>query len=52
MTTMTIVDTCVLIFDALDPKRLITPTAKQALNAAEQENQLFCRDIVGNSYVD
>lgn len=42
--TMTIVDTCVLIFDALDPKRL-TPTAKQALNAAESENQLFCSDI-------
>lgn len=42
---MTIVDTCVLIFDALEPKRL-TPTAKQALNEAEPENQWFCSFFV------
>jgi PIN domain nuclease of toxin-antitoxin system len=39
-----ILDTGVLIFDALAPNRL-TPTAKQAIMDAEQQNQLFCSDI-------
>jgi PIN domain nuclease of toxin-antitoxin system len=41
---MKILDTCVLIFDALAPHRL-TPTAKQAIMDAEQQNQLFCSDM-------
>lgn len=41
---MKILDTCVLIFDALAPHRL-TPTAKQAIMDAELQNQLFCSDM-------
>ncbi len=41
---MKILDTCVLIFDALAPHRL-TPIAKQAIMDAEPQNQLFCSDM-------
>jgi PIN domain nuclease of toxin-antitoxin system len=41
---MIILDTCVLIFDALTPKRL-TMKAKKAIDKAEHQNELFCCDI-------
>lgn len=41
---MILLDTCVLIFDALTPKKL-TATAKKAITAAAENNQLCCSDI-------
>jgi len=41
---MIILDTCVLIFDALFPDKL-SVTAKKAINSGEKKNQLFCSDI-------
>ena len=41
---MIILDTCVLIFDAIDKKKL-SSTAKKVIIAAEERGQLFCCDI-------
>lgn len=41
---MIVLDTCVLIFDALSPDKLSSAAAK-AINNAEKKNQLFCSDI-------
>ena len=41
---MIILDTCILIHDALTPAKL-TPVAKRAIKQAEGANQLFCCDI-------
>lgn len=41
---MIVLDTCVLIFDALTPERL-TARAKKAIDHAQRENSLFCADI-------
>lgn len=41
---MIILDTCVIIFDALTPKKL-THAAQNAIARAEEKNQLFCSDI-------
>ena len=41
---MIVLDTCVLIFDALTPKRL-TVKAKKTIDKAEHQNELFCCDI-------
>ncbi len=41
---MIILDTCVLIYDALTPQKL-TPKAKKLLDSAEKDNNLFCSDI-------
>lgn len=41
---MIILDTCALIFDALNPKKL-TLNATQAIVQAEKKEQLFCCDI-------
>jgi PIN domain nuclease of toxin-antitoxin system len=39
-----LLDTCVLIFDALTPERLSAP-AREALDRGEAEGQLACADI-------
>src|SRR6185437_3777191 len=41
---MIILDTCILIFDALTPEKL-TSVAKKAITSAEKKEQLFCCDI-------
>jgi len=41
---MIVLDTCVLLFEALEPER-VTDRARQAILAAEQGNQLVCSDI-------
>lgn len=41
---MIILDTCILIFDALTPDKL-TPLAKKTILSAEKKQQLFCCDI-------
>lgn len=41
---MIILDTCVLIFDALTPNQL-SPKAKTTISKAEKNNQIFCSDI-------
>ena len=41
---MILLDTCVLIFDALTPERLSTP-ARDALGRGEAEGSLICADI-------
>lgn len=41
---MIILDTCVLVFDALTPKKMST-AAKKAIADAEKKNQLSCCDI-------
>jgi PIN domain nuclease of toxin-antitoxin system len=41
---MIILDTCILIFDALDPARL-TKKAEKSLIEAEIQNRLYCSDI-------
>jgi PIN domain nuclease of toxin-antitoxin system len=39
-----LLDTCVLIFDALTPERL-TPTARSALDQGDRNGSLACADI-------
>lgn len=41
---MIILDTCVLIFDALSPERL-SPKAARAIKSGEHNKQLACSDI-------
>lgn len=41
---MLLLDTCVLIYDALDPKR-IPPQVREAIDAADQDQALCCSDI-------
>ena len=41
---MIILDTCILIFDALTPEKL-SKSAKKAISYAEEKKQLFCSDI-------
>lgn len=41
---MIILDTCAIIFDALEPEKLTT-TAKKTITNAEKKEQLFCCDI-------
>jgi PIN domain nuclease of toxin-antitoxin system len=41
---MIIIDTCALIFDSLDPKKL-TKKGLEAINQAEEEKHLYCCDI-------
>lgn len=41
---MIVLDTCILIFDALFPEKLSAP-AKRAILSGEKKNQLFCSDI-------
>jgi len=41
---MIILDTCVLIFDALTPEKLTT-AAKKAITHAEKNDQLYCCEI-------
>lgn len=41
---MIVIDTCVIIFDALAPEKL-SSTAKKAIQKAEDKNQLCCSDI-------
>jgi PIN domain nuclease of toxin-antitoxin system len=41
---MIILDTCVLIFDALTPDK-ISATAKKIINHSEKDNELYCCEI-------
>lgn len=41
---MIILDTCILIFDALSPEKL-SPIAKKTIIAAEKKSHLFCSSI-------
>lgn len=41
---MIVLDTCVLIYDTLDPRKL-TKIAKQTIDHSEQEEKLYCSDI-------
>ena len=44
MLKMIILDTCAIIFDALDPKRLSKP-AKHHIEQSDKDNELYCCDI-------
>ncbi|MBI3344684.1 MAG: type II toxin-antitoxin system VapC family toxin [Gammaproteobacteria bacterium] len=41
---MIVFDTCAIIYDALEPKRL-SPAARRAIAQGEQQKQLVCSDI-------
>ncbi len=41
---MIVLDTCAILFDALNPERL-TQKAKKAIDEAEEQRKLYCCDI-------